>query len=84
MPRRAITIRFPTALIDDARRRTAPDESFNDLVVGALEREARRRRALATLEQINEFRRRVWAARGTQTSSAPLIRRMREERVRRG
>ena len=84
MPRRAITIRFPAALVDDARKRTTPDESFNDLVVGALEREARRRRALATLEQINEFRRRVWAGLGTQPSSAPLIRRMREERVRRG
>lgn len=84
MPRRSITIRFPTALVNDARKRTAPDESFNDLVVGALEREARRRRALATLEEINEFRRRAWAGRGIQPSSAPLIRRMREERVRRG
>lgn len=82
MPKRAITIRFPTALVEDARKRTAADESFNDLVVGALEREARRRRALATLEQISEFRRRAWAE--TQPSSAPLIRRMREERARRG
>lgn len=84
MPRRAITIRFPPALVDDARRRTEPDESFNDLVVAALEREARRRSALATLERINELRRKVWARAGKQSSSAPLIRQMREERLHRG
>lgn len=84
MPRRAITIRFPTALVNDARKRTAPDESFNDLVVEALDREARRRSALATLDRINELRRRIWARAGVQPSSAPLIRRVREERLRRG
>jgi hypothetical protein len=84
MPRRSITIRFPAALVDDARKRAAPDESFNDLVVSALEHEARRRSALATLERINELRRRVWARAGEQPSSAPLIRQMREERIRRG
>lgn len=81
MPRRAITIRFPSALVNDARKRTQPDESFNDLVVGALERETRRRQGLAALKWINEFRERTWTR--TQPSSAALIRRMREERVRR-
>ena len=84
MPRRSITVRFPAALVEDARKRIAPDESFNDLVVAALEREARRRSALTTLERINELRRKVWARAGKQSSSAPLIRQMREERLHRG
>jgi len=84
VPRRSITVRFPATLVDDARKRTAPDESFNDLVVAAVEREARRRSALATLERINELRRKVWGRAGKQPSSAPLIRQMREERLRRG
>lgn len=84
MPRRSITVRFPAALVEDARKRRAPDESFNDLVVVALEREARRRSALATLERINELRQTVWARAGKQPSSARLIRQMREERTRSG
>lgn len=84
MPKRAITIRFPAALIDDARKRTAADESFNDLVVTALEREAQRRRALATVERLGHLRRTLWAKAGKQPSSAPLIRELRSGRLRRG
>lgn len=84
MPRRAITIRFPAALVTDARRRAGPSESFNDLVVAALERETRRRDGLATLRRIDELRNRIWATAGAQPESAPLIKRMREDRIGRG
>jgi hypothetical protein len=81
--RNPVTIRFPKAVLAAARTSKGRDESFNDLVVAAVEREAKRRESLTRLAELDELRRTVWAGRGKRPSSAPMIRAMREGRLRR-
>lgn len=81
--RDALTIRFPSDILERARRVKTARESFNEFVVGAVDREARRRAALKTLDEIDELRERIAKRTGIQPDSVPLIRELREERLRR-
>lgn len=47
-----ITVRFPEELLDNAKTVKTEEESLNDLVVLALEREVRRRKGLAAHQRI--------------------------------
>ena len=76
--RDAVTIRFPSDVLDRARRVKTARESFNEFVVAAVDREARRRAALKTLDEIDELRERIAARTGIQPDSTPLIRQLRE------
>src|SRR3712207_3786231 len=58
-PRRAVSVRFPADLLAQAKAVQAPGESLNDLVVGLVEREVRRRRGLAAHERIMRIREEV-------------------------
>jgi len=78
-----VTIRFPKAVLTAARKTKGKDESFNDLVVRAVEREAKRRDGVRLFDELIAARDRIWAKAGIQPSSAPLIRAMREGRERR-
>ncbi|MFI5387997.1 MAG: YlcI/YnfO family protein [Fimbriimonadales bacterium] len=81
--RGATTIRIPLELVHRARRVKSANESFNDLVVVALEREVRRRQALQTYAVIQKNRQRIEARIGPHPDSVPLIRSMREDSPRR-
>lgn len=76
--RQALPVRFPEALLVDARSVRAELESLNDLVVVAVEREARRRRGEAALAKIRESHERVQARTGLQPDPVPLIRALRQ------
>ncbi len=81
--RDALTIRFPSAVLFRARSAKPPDISFNEFVVAAVDREARRRTALATVKAIEELVAKMAARTGVQSDSTPLIRALREGRGRR-
>ena len=74
----AMTIRFPGELIAKARQVKSERESLNDLVVGAVEREVRRRAVVRAHEAIARVRDSVRARTGAQPDSGPLIRALRE------
>ncbi|MGH2351568.1 MAG: YlcI/YnfO family protein [Chloroflexota bacterium] len=76
--REALTIRFPPRLLSTARELKADRESLNDLVVEAVEREVRRRRAMQAYEAIMSIREQVETQRGLHPSSATLIRALRD------
>lgn len=77
--RGAMTVRITPELIERAKRVKAARESFNDLVVEALEREVRRRQGLEAYAKIRRIRTQVEERTGLQPDSADLIRAMREE-----
>jgi hypothetical protein len=81
--RQAMTVRFPETLLREARAVRASPESLNDLVVAALEREVRRRRAEAALARLRQVREQVYARTGPQPDPVPLIRALREGEDRR-
>jgi hypothetical protein len=81
--RRALTVRLPEDLLSDARAAVAEPESLNDLIVAAVAREVRRRRAEAALARIQAVRERVEARTGLHPDPVPLIRALREGEERR-
>ncbi|BAZ27032.1 hypothetical protein NIES4073_79470 [Kalymmatonema gypsitolerans NIES-4073] len=83
MEREAVTIRFPADLIAKARRLKEGNESFNDLVVEAVEQEVRRRKAWAAHQRIIARSEAVKAKTGMQPASTDLIRSFREGEGRR-
>ena len=76
--RQAVTVRFPESLLAEARAVTIRSESLNDLVVAAVSREVRRRRAKAALSRLQQVRDEVYARTGPQPDPVPLIRALRE------
>lgn len=81
--RKGLTVRFPPDLLVEARATIFEDESLNDLIVRALEREVRRRKALDNLAEIDLLREAIRQRGGTQPDSAPLIRALRSGEGRR-
>lgn len=73
-----ITVRFPEQLLRNAKNLKTKEESLNDLVVMALEREVRRRRGWAAHQRIVARREIVRAKTGTQPDSTEVIRNLRE------
>ncbi|MBW4564446.1 MAG: hypothetical protein KME32_25575 [Mojavia pulchra JT2-VF2] len=84
MEREALTIRFPPDLLAKARKLKESSESFNDLVVEALEREVRRRRGWAAHQRILARSETIKTKTGIQPASTELIRSFRENEGRRG
>lgn len=82
--RESITIRFPAELLAQAKSLKVDEESFNDLVVEALDHEVRRRQGLAAHERICTRRQSILERTGLQSDSAELIRELRSGEGRRG
>jgi hypothetical protein len=76
--REALTIRFPTQLLSSARAVKAEQESFNDLVVNAVEREVCRRQGLQAYDDILRVRGTVRTRTGLQPDSSGMIRSLRD------
>jgi predicted CopG family antitoxin len=81
--REAVTIRFPVDLLDQAKQLKKGKESFNELVIEALEHEVRRRRALTAHQSIVARRAQIKARTGVQPEATALIRSLREGEERR-
>ncbi len=81
--RDAQTIRFPAGVLQRAREVKEQDESINQFVVEAVEREIARREGLAAIEEARGIRERVRARYGVHPDSVPLIRALREGEERR-
>lgn len=47
-----VSIHIPQALLESAQRLTSPDETLNDIIILALNREVRRRKGLAAHQKI--------------------------------
>jgi hypothetical protein len=77
MQRESITIRFPSGLLSQAKSLKIDEESFNDLVVEALDHEVRRRQATAAHSRIQARRQSILQRTGVQPSSLELIRELR-------
>jgi hypothetical protein len=77
MQRESITIRFPSGLLAQAKALKVDKESFNDLVVEALDHEVQRRQAIITHERIRSRRQTIFQRTGVQLGSADLIRELR-------
>ena len=77
MEREAVTIRIPADLLEQAKQFREGGESFNEMVVEAIAREARRRRSLAAHQRIVARSAEVEAKTGIQPSSVDLIRQLR-------
>jgi hypothetical protein len=75
--REAVTIRFPEEVLDRARA-TKGEESFNEYVVDAVDREARRRQGLSVYNEILRIREEIEKESGIQPDSRPLIRELRD------
>ena len=78
MQRESLTIRFPPDLLAQAKALKIEDESFNDLVVGALKQEVSRRQAIAAHERIHQRREAILKRTGIQPDSSQEIRELRE------
>ncbi len=76
--REAVTIRFPVDLLAQAKQLKKGKESFNDLVIEALEQEVRRRRALTAHQSILARRSQIKERTGVQPKATALIRSLRE------
>lgn len=83
MQRESITIRFPSGLLSQAKSLKVDEESFNDLVVEALELEVRRRQAIAAHGRIQSRRQSILERTGVQPSSSDVIRELRSGKGRR-
>ncbi|MBD2567999.1 YlcI/YnfO family protein [Anabaena lutea] len=83
MEREALTIRFPSELLAKARKLKKDKESFNDLIVEAVEREVRRRRGWAAHQRIIARSETIKAKTGIQPTSTDMIRSLREGEDRR-
>jgi hypothetical protein len=71
MEREALTIRFPSDLLAKARKLKEGSESFNDLVVKAVEHEVRRRRGWAAHQRIIARSETIKAKTGIQPAFIP-------------
>ncbi len=80
--REAITIRFPSELLSNAKRVKSDQESFNDFVINAVDREVRRRQGLDTFSEILKTREEIYQRVGLQPDSTPLIRALRDGEAR--
>lgn len=80
--RDAVTIRFPTEVVAQAKELQGERESLNDFVVAAVEREVRRRRSLEAYEAILDAHRQL-AHKTPHSDSVQLIRSLREGIARR-
>jgi predicted CopG family antitoxin len=78
MEREAVTIRFPADLLAKAKSLKEGEESFNDLVIEAVEQEVRRRKAWAAHQRIIARSEAVKAKTGIQSASTDLIRNLRK------
>ncbi|MGB7417066.1 MAG: YlcI/YnfO family protein [Thermosynechococcaceae cyanobacterium] len=74
MQRESITIRFPPGLLTQAKALKVDNESFNELVVEALEHEVRRRQAVSAHKRIQSRRQSILQRTGVQPGSSELIR----------
>jgi hypothetical protein len=83
MQRESITIRFPSGLLTQAKALKIDEESFNDLVVEALDHEVRRRQATVAHERIRSRRQSILQRTGVQPGSSDLIRELRSGEGRR-
>lgn len=83
MSKEAVTIRFPSDLLSQAKQLKEGGESFNELVIEALEREVKRRKGIATHHRILARRQEIKVKTGLQPNSTALIRRLREGEDRR-
>ena len=77
----SVTIAIPTDLLEQVRRLRGEQESFEEMVIGAIAKEVRRRRGLAAHERIVARSAAVEAVSGVQSSSVELIRQLREGEV---
>lgn len=82
-PFESLTVRFPAHLLAVARGVQKEDESLNDFIVDAVERELRRR-GLEACDDILRIREKIRAEHGIHPDSTPYIRELREERASRG
>ncbi len=82
--REALTVRVSVNLLARARATRAERESLNDVIVQALDREARRREGLRAVQDLVAARERITTASGPQPDSTALIRELREGRQRDG
>ena len=73
-----IGVKFPTDLVNQAQKILHENESFNKMVVEALEQEVRRRRAREAHETILKIRSSVQQRTGFHPDPIPLIRQLRE------
>lgn len=78
MEREAVTIRFPIPLLNKAKDLKDGSESFNQLVVEAVEREVKRRQAIATHHSIVARRAKIKARTGVHPNVNALIHSLRE------
>ena len=76
--REAVTIRFPSDLLAQAKQLKKGKESFNELVIKALEQEVRRRGAMIAHQNILARRSQIKARTGIQPEATALIRSLRE------
>lgn len=83
MQRESITIRFPADLLTQAKSLKVDTESFNDLVVEALDNEVGRRQAIAAHDQIHARRQSILERTGIQAGSSDLVRELRSGEGRR-
>ncbi|MBW4508464.1 MAG: hypothetical protein KME64_18400 [Scytonematopsis contorta HA4267-MV1] len=83
MEREAITIRFPSDLLAKAKKLKEGSESFNDLVVEAVEHEVHRRRAWAAHQRVIARSETMKTRTGIQESSTNLIHSLRKGEERR-
>ncbi|WP_404783118.1 YlcI/YnfO family protein [Altericista sp. CCNU0014] len=77
MQRESITIRFPSGLLARAKALKVDEESFNDLVVEALDHEVHRRQAIAAHDRIRSRRQAILQRTGVQPRSVAEIRELR-------
>lgn len=76
--RESLTVRFPVGLLTQLKLHKSQNESLNDVVIKALEREIRYRKSLAAHHRIVARRESIRRRTGIQQSSATLIRQLRE------
>ena len=81
--RETLSVRFPIALHSHVRKVKDEDESLNDFVVDAVDREIRRRRGLQAYADVMRIRDKVKTRTGLHPDSVPLIRALREGEGRR-
>ncbi len=70
----SLSIHIPQELLESAQRLSSPDETLNDVVILALDREVRRRKGLAAHQKILALNKEL----PTQPDHTELIRELRE------
>jgi hypothetical protein len=78
MERKALAVRFPSPLLKQAKQLKDDGESFNELVVEAVEREVKRRQAITTHQRILKRRAAINARTGVHPNANDIIRSFRE------